>query len=273
MWSRRAALAGSLVLLAATLAACGGKGSEPPSSARIEGANPPAERCGPPARSALVVTLRTSDGVRLDGAIVGSGERGVVLVHEAGVRVLCGWWPYAARLAARGFRVLIFDLRCYGLSDCPSSRRDDLVADVAAAVDELPGRGCSSIELVGASYGGSVALVAAARLEEISAVADLSGDEIGAPIGGEGRPLTASKAAAGVHIPVLLALARDDGYIPLPDERALFRRLGSSRKRLIVLPASAGHGWDLLVGVGSGGPWSRFERTLTAFLVRHGSRS
>jgi pimeloyl-ACP methyl ester carboxylesterase len=258
-------------LLAGLLAACGGTTRAVHSTTSVAGVDPPAKRCGPPARSAEVVTLRTSDDVRLDGAIVGKGPRGIVLVHEAGARVLCGWWPYAVRLADAGFRVLLFDLRCYGLSGCPSGREDDVVDDVAAAVEELRGRGATSIELVGASYGGSVALVATARLADVSALADLSGDELTEPIGGQGRPTTAVQAAAEARAPALLAVARNDGYIALEDERALYRRLGSSRKRLVVLPAEAGHGWDLLARVGAPDEWSQFERTLTAFLVAHSS--
>jgi dienelactone hydrolase len=138
---------------------------------------------------------------------------------------------------------------------------------VAAAVHELRARGATSIELVGASYGGSVALVAAARLEELSALADLSGDLLNASIGGLGGPTTAWQAAADVHVPTLLAVAKEDAYVDLSEERALYRRLASTRKRLIVLPAGAGHGWTMLVG--ASGRWSRFERTLTAFLAGH----
>jgi pimeloyl-ACP methyl ester carboxylesterase len=262
--ARALALLPALAAGLLVLVACGGTTNAGSSSASIPGVDPPAKRCGPPARPARVVALRTSDGVRLDGAIVGSGPRGVVLVHEAGAQALCGWWPYAARLADRGFQVLLFDLRCFGLSPCPAKGDDDVVADVAAAVDELRGNGAKSIHLVGGSYGGSVALVAASRLDHVTGLADLSGDELTTSIGGQGPPTTAVRAASGVHVPALLAGARNDGFIALPDERALYRRLASSRKRLLVLPAPAGHGWQMLA-------WPGFERTLTAFLVEHGS--
>jgi alpha-beta hydrolase superfamily lysophospholipase len=256
------------VLLAGLLPACGGTASKgETSTASRERVEPPAKRCGPPARPAQLVTLRTADGVRLDGATVGAGARGVVLVHEAGGSVLCGWWPYAAHLAEDGFHVLLFDLRCYGLSECPGKGERNVAEDVAAAVDELRARGATSIELVGASYGGSVALVAAARLEELSALADLSGDVLRASIGGRGGPTTAWRAAPDVDIPTLLAVAKEDAYIGLSEERALYRRLGSPQKRMIVLPAGAGHGWTMLEG--ASGRWSRFERTLTAFLADH----
>src|SRR5689334_25387965 len=94
----------------------------------------PSMRCGAPERHATVFTFRTSDGVTLDGAIVGSGTRGVVLVHESGSVGLCGWWPYAVRLANRGLRAMVFDLRCYGSSGCAAQHVQGTGTDTAAAV-------------------------------------------------------------------------------------------------------------------------------------------
>jgi alpha-beta hydrolase superfamily lysophospholipase len=78
---------------------------------------------------------------------------------------------------------------------------------------------------------------------------------------------TAWRAAPDVEIPTLLAVAKEDAYIGLSEERALYRRLGSPQKRMIILPAGAGHGWTMLMG--ANGRWSRFERTLTAFFADH----
>jgi dienelactone hydrolase len=220
-------------------------------SAAAAAPEPPAQRCGPPAHRAATLAIRTADGVRLDGAVVGHGSRGVVLVHETGSLGLCGWWPYAVRLAAAGFHVLLFDMRCAGLSACPDgARASDTVADVVAAVHRLRALGARTVDLVGASYGGSVALAAAARLPHIAALADLSGDELGAP---------AFRAASAVHVPVLLAVAREDPYVSLAQERALYRRSASRDKHLSILPASAGHGWDMLAD-------ASFRRQLTMFL-------
>jgi pimeloyl-ACP methyl ester carboxylesterase len=229
---------------------------------------PPAARCGEPHYPANALTLHAGDGVRLEGAEVGKGTRGVVLVHEAGSKALCGWWPYAVRLARRGFHVLLFDMRCYGLSACPGgSRSVDTVADVAAAVARLRAFGAQTIELVGGSYGGSVALVAAARLPRIAALADLSGDELTAEIGGAGGPITAVQAAAKLRAPVLFAVAKLDRYVSVAQVRSLYRRARSRVRLLRILPAKAGHGWDLLFGTST--TWSPFERTLTGFLAQH----
>src|SRR5262245_36156210 len=40
-----------------------------------------ADRCGPPDAAASLVHFRAADGTRLDGALVGSGRAGVVLLH------------------------------------------------------------------------------------------------------------------------------------------------------------------------------------------------
>jgi len=231
--------------------------------ASLAAAPPPARRCGRPSAPAVVVGLHTSDGVRLDGAIVGHGSRGVVLVHETGRLGLCGWWPYATRLAARGFRALVFDLRCSGFSECSQQHGDAAELDVGAAAAELRRRGCTSVELVGASSGGSAVLVAAAHDARIAAVANLSGDVNELDLGVT-PPTTAQAAAARLRMPVLFALARDDPYVTVPEERAIYRRVPARAKQLVVLPRTAGHGWDMV-------EQPSFDRRLTAFLRRHAS--
>jgi predicted alpha/beta hydrolase len=90
--------------------------------------------CGGPAAASRLVTIRTGDSVRLAGFEAGTGSRGVLLVPEAGSAGSCGWWPYAAYLASRGFRVLVFNHRCQGNSDCPAGGQgQELLADIAAA--------------------------------------------------------------------------------------------------------------------------------------------
>src|SRR2546425_3560484 len=101
---------------------------------------------------ATVIHFRASDGVRLHGAVLGKGGVGVALAHEYNAN-LCYWAPYARYLAARGFRVLLFDMRCFGESACRRASHVD--ADVAGAATELRRRGSRQIVLAGASLGGS----------------------------------------------------------------------------------------------------------------------
>ena len=77
----------------------------------------------------------------------------------------------------------------------------------------------------------------------------------------------AAHAAHGVTAPALFALARGDRYVPVADMRAVARRVRSATRRLIVLPAVAGHGWDLMFGVQT--DWSPLAATVAAFIRRH----
>jgi pimeloyl-ACP methyl ester carboxylesterase len=111
--------------------------------------------CGEGVRSHAIrfraIRFRTSDGLSLSGAVVGSGAVGGVLIHEYPLD-LCGWWPYAGYLSRHGVQALGFDVRCFGTSPCPGGPR---VTDVAAAVAELSRRGARRVTLVGASMGGA----------------------------------------------------------------------------------------------------------------------
>lgn len=211
-----------------------------PASATPAGA---ASLCGGPAAPSRLFTIRTSDGGRLAGFEAGAGSRGVVLVPEAGSAGKCGWWPYAAYLAQRGFHVLAFDHRCQGSSDCPAGGPGQgLLTDIAAARP--------------ASGTGSVAGVAA-----------LSADELDQPLAAPPGPRTAVTAAAMVRVPVLLAVAPDDPYVSLAGTRTLFAALGTpaAGKRLLVQPAGAGHGWLMLDGT-PGGSEPPLATRLAAFL-------
>jgi dienelactone hydrolase len=268
-------------LLAAVLlvvAGCGGdshgaarKQAAPTPTASPESAAPASaadQRCGEAGVRAQAIRLRTSDGVRLSGAVVGSGPVGAVLIHEW-PRDYCGWMPYAGYLSRHGVRVLLFDLRCFGRSACPGSGRGHATTDVAAAMAELRRRGARRVALVGASMGGAIAVVAAARLQP-AAVVDVSGERDTTGLT-PGIDADAGAAAHGVTAPALFAVARGDRYVSAADMRAVAGRVRSATKRVIVLPASAGHGWDMLVGTTT--EWSPLAATMAAFIRRHaGSR-
>jgi dienelactone hydrolase len=113
--------------------------------------------------------------------------------------------------------------------------------------------------------GGAIAVVAAARLHP-AAVVDLSGERSTAALT-PGIDADAGAAAPGVTAPALFAVARGDQYVPVSDMRAVARRARSATKRVIVLPAIAGHGWDMLLGTSA--TWSPLARTVAAFIRRH----
>ena len=266
---------GALVLV--LVAGCGGDSkssrAERP-TATAEGAPvatavpSPSERCGAPDVPARTVRFDTEDGVSLSGAIVGSGPVGAVLVHEY-PGPMCGWWPYAVYLARHGVRALLFDLRCFGVSECPSGGRGEATADVAAAVRALRVDGAQSVAVVGASMGGAVAVVAAAEVPDVAALVNLSGERDTSSLT-PGIAANAGAAARRVTVPALFVVARGDQYVPVPDMRAVFRRTASRTKRLIVLPAVAGHGWGMLLGTGTA-QWSPLAAQVAAFIREHGA--
>jgi pimeloyl-ACP methyl ester carboxylesterase len=260
-----------LGLLAALLVAVAGCGGDSHSATR-ERATPTAaaapasaahRRCEEPGIHAQPVRFRTSDGVTLSGAVVGSGPIGAVLIHQY-PRDYCGWLPYSGYLSRHGVRALLFDLRCFGRSPCTGGR-GHAITDVAAAMAELRRRGARRVALVGASMGGAIAVVAAARLHP-AAVVDLSGERDTTGLT-PGIDADAGAAAHGVTAPALFAVARGDRYVPVADMRAVARRVRSATKRLIVLPAAAGHGWDLLFGTAT--EWSPLAATVAAFIRHH----
>src|SRR3954465_575839 len=261
---RRSAL---VVALLVGLAGCGGDDRPGGRTTATGGPTTPARAPGPDCGEGVrshAIRFATRDGLRLSGAVVGSGPVGAVLIHEYPLD-LCGWWPYARYLSRRGVHALVFDLRCFGSSPCPAGR-GHAVTDVAAAVAELRRRGARRIALVGASMGGAIAVVAAAQLHP-AAVVDLSGERNTTGLT-PGIDANAGVAARRVTAPSLFAVARGDRYISVADMRAVARPVRSATRRVIVLPAGAGHGWALLAGTTS--EWSPLAATVAAFIRRHG---
>jgi hypothetical protein len=112
--------------------------------------------------------------------------------------------------------------------------------------------------------GGAVAVVAAAELRP-AALVNLSGERDTSRI----TPVDADAGAAARHVsaPALFVVARRNPVSPVRDMRAVAARARSATKRLIVLPASAGHGIDLLAGTGT--EWSPLAKEVAAFIRRH----
>ena len=255
-------------LLAALLLAVAGCGGNPPPAPREQATPAPttaaAHRCGETSVRAEPISFRTSDGFTLAGAVTGSGPVGAVLIHEYPLDY-CGWLPYAGYLARHGVRALAFDLRCFAASACPAGR-GHAVTDVAAAMAELRRRGARKTVLVGASMGGSIAVVAGARLRP-AAIVDLSGERDTTGLTA-GIHADAGSAARGVTAPALFAVARGDRYVTVADMHTVARRARSPSKRVIVLPAVAGHGWAMLSGTAR--EWTPLAATVAAFIRRHG---
>jgi pimeloyl-ACP methyl ester carboxylesterase len=154
----------------------------PASATTPTSAPQPADQCGTPATRAQTFWLDGPGGDRLQAAMVGSGHDAAVFVHQSGTQGLCDFWPYAAWLAgARQVRAVLFDQCGYGASSCPGVGRnvdgDRWVAATKAAVAWTRAHGARRVTLVGASFGGIVALHAARSIRPpVDAVVDLSGE-------------------------------------------------------------------------------------------------
>jgi pimeloyl-ACP methyl ester carboxylesterase len=211
------------------------------------------------------VTIETSDGTQLIGALSGSGPTGVLLAHQFPAD-LCQWAEFAPGLARRGFTTLSISFRCMGRSECPddpASRRIDL--DVAAGVGALRREGVEAVVIVGGSAGGTAALVSAAQIEPpVDAVVTLSAErDLGAVPAGY-LTLDAGPAVRMLRSPVLFVVARADRYVSPQASRRMYEGAPSG-SRLVVLPKFYGHGIDMLEG-----SWeSRVGGLVVAFLKEH----
>lgn len=211
---RLPALAGAAALLAA---ACAGGPSAPP----------PGERVG----------FAAEDGTALEGEVRGSGTRGVVLAPGFGAD-RGSWAEFADLLAEEGYLVLAFDFREFG--ETPGPDLSGAPADVLGAVAALRERGARSVVVIGASMGGTAALVAAARDGvDLDGVVTLS-----APaqfLGIEAPP----EVVGAVTEPKLFLAAQDDGSAPASAQG--FYDVAPPPKRVEIVVGRE-HGTNLLEG-------------------------
>lgn len=180
------------------------------------------------------VRFRTDDGIELTGEIRGSGEAGVVLAHGF-PNDRRSWSEFADLLGEKGFLTLTFDFRGYGDS---TGEKDisEIWRDVLAATSALRERGANRIVLVGASIGGTAALIAAAQAE-VAGVVTLS-----APTGFLGLTVLPD-VLAGVDEPKLFVAAQGDKAAP---EVAQLMYEESSGPKLVVIVNGSEHGTELL---------------------------
>ena len=164
-------------------------------------------------------------------AVLGTGPVGVVLSNQSDQN-LCGWLPFARTLAARGFRVLVYD---YGITADPAG-------DVAKAAATLRGLGVRTVMLAGASQGAKASLIAAPAITPpVGGVVSLSAERTAR--GQDLQPFAAKLRAA-----VLFVVAEGDPYGAADATPQLYRAATkASSRRLVVLPGDA-HGTDLLTG-------------------------
>jgi pimeloyl-ACP methyl ester carboxylesterase len=186
------------------------------------------------------VQLRASDGTTL-GATLYPSPRGpapaIVLVHML-TRSRDDWRPFAERLQAAGATCLAIDLRGHGGSGGSAAPSATMALDVQAANAWLGARSdvsSGAVGLVGASFGGTPAILAAAETQVVRAVALLSpsADYRGVRLDGGVRKYGAR--------PLLLVSSTEDPYA-LRTVRALTEDEAAGRElRLSTVPAHGAH--------------------------------
>jgi alpha-beta hydrolase superfamily lysophospholipase len=190
--------------------------------------------------------LRTTDGVDVSAETWGSGKHGVVLIHADGDD-RSGWKDFAERLADNDFRVIAIDLRGHGQTGGTLTEADypKMVADVAAAVTWLDGKGVADVGLVGAELGANLALAALAADEEVDTAVMLSPS-----LSAHGVKVSSALARIGRR-PVLLVASKADstgaraaglieGKATGPKHLALYDGNAVGRKMLNTAPELEG---------------------------------
>jgi pimeloyl-ACP methyl ester carboxylesterase len=216
-----ARLAAALVLI--LVVGCGGGGR---GAANSSASGPPVQE-----RS---VSFRTSDGLVLTGRLFGTGRVGIVLAHMIPADA-SSWYATARTLARDGYLALAFNFRGYDGSKGTKSTANAPI-DLKAARDLLVQSGARTYALVGASTGGTAALVAASKLDPLALVV------ISPPLRFSG--LDAVIAAGRLQRPVLLMASKDD-QPAMQSLETLSRALPNPDTK--VFDGSA-HGTNLLVG-------------------------
>jgi pimeloyl-ACP methyl ester carboxylesterase len=204
--------------------------------------------------------LRTADGVRLYAVEAGTGSTTIVFAHE-GRSSLCGsWLPYAKRLVRAGFRALLFDFRGNGESESVGGDKAlRLDRDLAAAVMRARSGGTRRIFLIGASLGGAAAVQNGASLP-VTGIVSLSGTRIW-----PGYGINHYASLPRLRAPFLYIGTTDDPLAPATEARDIYRRVGSTDKRIVLYRGSL-HGTAFV----DYAPYARQTRALILrWLRRH----
>jgi pimeloyl-ACP methyl ester carboxylesterase len=186
------------------------------------------------------VRFTTDDGVELVGEVRGNGELAVVLLHMYPAD-RDSWTPFASRLAGEGYTALSFDFRGYGESG-GAKRIDQIWRDVLAAVRLMRSRGHGRIALVGASMGGTAALIVAAR-------ADLAG-VVTLSAASSFRGLTIPPEALTLIDEPTLFIAAQEDVSAATTAQELYA--GSPGGKEVQIVAGSEHGTELLHGEQAG---------------------
>ena len=203
-------------------------------------ARTPATVC---ADDALAGTSRWTgaDGAWFETGVVGEGETVAVFIPQSGSDY-CGFIDFALVLAGHGIQSVLLNLCGVGTTVC--GLEDNVVSSGAraalVAAEQARADGAARVVVVGASMGGTTAIVAASLSDgdgPLDAVADLSG-----PI--EFAGIDTAPLAADVAIPMFLAVSGNDSVVTADE----LDQLGAaSAGKDYTVYGGSGHGWAMLL--------------------------
>jgi pimeloyl-ACP methyl ester carboxylesterase len=218
----------------ATACASGPPPRPVPNAANVQpsaSASPGLDGCFTAANGTIATVPEPGGSLKL--GIVGTGPHVIVLSNESD-EVLCSWLPFAARLSALGYRVVLWD---YGGNVPPE--------ELARVVRRMRSAGATRIVLMGASEGAKTSLVAGARLEPtVQGVVSLSAESTLYP------DITVVDSVRRLRCPLLLVTATQDPYGSDQSARQFLAAAPGRAKQLVTVPGTD-HGTALLTG-GSG---------------------
>jgi uncharacterized protein len=211
----------------------------------------------PPPAGAENVWFKSADGTRLHGwyftSSITTEAATIIYFHGNGGNVLNVGW-LAQSLAKRGFNVLIFDYRGYGLSDGTAANEEDLYLDgeaAAAFVTNEKHAAPERVVLYGQSLGTAIATEVATR-RKCGALILESGFSSASSLASRVLPwlprwshflgrnrFESARKLSVISVPVLISHGDPDLTIPMDEGRALFAAAKEPKKLLIV--AGAGH--------------------------------
>jgi pimeloyl-ACP methyl ester carboxylesterase len=105
----------------------------------------------------------SSDPTELNRVPADERKPDVIAVHGF-IQTLVSWRHLVPKLAARGKRTCLFDLKGHGGSPCPADQRYSLENHAAPILAFIRDNDLRDLTLIGHSFGGSVALLLAIRL-------------------------------------------------------------------------------------------------------------